>query len=74
MASVSKVLDRSRDFAEVFNCPQGRRYLQDDTYFNALGEPLAEEAPAKSAAPKSAKNPAAASVAGDDQLSAQLEA
>lgn len=64
-------LDKSRDYGEIFGDSEGRRYLQDGTYFDAMGKPLGKSPDAPKAG-KKAPAPAAEPAKGADQLDAQL--
>ena len=63
-------LDKSRDYGEIFGDSEGRRYLQDGVYFDAMGKPVGKSPDV----PKPSKKAPAATEAPkvSDQLDAQL--
>ena len=63
-------LDKSRDYGEIFNDQEGRRYLQDGVFFDAAGKPVGKSPDAPKAPSK--KAPAAEAPAANAQLDAQL--
>ena len=64
-------LDKSRDYGEIFGDSEGRRYLQDGVYFDAMGKPVGKS-PDVPKASKKVQPAVAEAPKVSDQLDAQL--